>query len=210
MKVLLAGATGLVGGHMLQQLLDDPCCTQLVAPTRRPLLQTSAKLFNPVVDFNQLPANAPWWQVDAAICALGTTLKQAGSREAFRRVDLHYPLAIAEAVQGAGCASFVLNSAMGANPASPIFYNRVKGELEAGLRALAFASLTLVRPGLIGGERPVRRTGEHLAGIALRVLSPVLPRRLRINPADRIAQAMVSAALQPIPGVQVVGAERLL
>lgn len=210
MKVLLAGATGLVGGHVLKQLLDDPRCTQLVAVTRRPLPQTAAKLINPVMDFNALPTDAPWWQVDAAICALGTTLGQAGSREAFRIVDLHYPLTIARAVKANGCGNFVLNSAMGANPTSPIFYNRTKGELEAQLRALGFASLSVVRPGLIGGQRSTRRTGEHLASMALTALAPMLPRRLRINPAERIAHVMVANALQPVPGETVIGSEQLL
>ncbi|MCW0461188.1 hypothetical protein NB717_002256 [Xanthomonas sacchari] len=209
MKILLAGATGLVGGHALRQLLAAPACSAVIAPTRRALAMTHPKLHNPVLDFDALPAQAPWWQVEAAICALGTTMRQAGSREAFRRVDHDYPLAIARLLHEHGAAAFALNSALGADPQSWAFYNRVKGELEHDLRALGFPSLTLVRPGLIGGERAQRRRGEHAASLVLRALGPLLPRRYRINPAEHIAAALVDAALRPRPGVRVIDAAQL-
>ncbi|MGE8224967.1 MAG: NAD-dependent epimerase/dehydratase family protein [Stenotrophomonas sp.] len=210
MRVLLAGATGLVGAQVLQRLLADPRCSGVIAPTRRALPLTDAKLLNPVLDFAALATVAQGWQVDAVICALGSTMKQAGSREAFQQIDHGYPLAIAQAVRGNGCEVFALNSAAGANPRSLVFYSRVKGALEQDLRALGFASLTLVRPGLIGGERAERRTGEHLASVVLGALAPVLPRAWRINPAPRIADALVEAALNPQPGVRVVGAAELV
>lgn len=209
MRVLLAGATGLVGTQMLQQLLADPRCSGVVAPTRRPLALTDARLLNPVHDFAALPLDADWWNVDAAICALGSTMKQAGSREAFRQIDYGYPLLIAQAVKRYGCEVFALNSAVGANPRSLFFYNQVKGELERDLGALQFTSLTLVRPGLIGGQRNERRPGEQLASVVLGALAPVLPRGWRINPATHIADVLVQAALQPQPGVQVVGSAAL-
>lgn len=209
MKILLAGATGLVGGHALAQLLAVPDCSAVVAPTRRALDLVHPKLLNPVVDFDQLPAQAPWWQVDAAICALGTTMKQAGSRAAFRRVDHDYPLAIAQLLRQHGATAFALNSALGADPGSRVFYNRVKGELERELQALGFASLTLVRPGLIGGERAQPRVAERLAGTLLHALGPLLPRRYRINPAARVAAALVDNALRPRAGCHVVGSEQM-
>ncbi|WP_369977335.1 NAD-dependent dehydratase [Xanthomonas bundabergensis] len=209
MKILLAGATGLVGGHALTQLLAAPDCGAVVAPTRRALDLVHPKLHNPLVDFDRLPAQAPWWQVDAAICALGTTMKQAGSREAFRRVDHDYPLAIAQLLRQHGATAFALNSALGADPGSRVFYNRVKGELERDLQALGFASLALVRPGLIGGERAQPRGAERLAAALLQGLGPLLPRRYRINPAARVAAALVDNALRPRAGRQVVGSEQL-
>lgn len=181
MDVLLAGATGLVGKHVLQQLLADARCTGVVAITRRPLTQIHPKLRNQVIDFERLDSwTAP--HMEAAICALGSTMKQAGSREAFYGIDHDYPMAIARAACAQGTSVFVLNSAAGANADSRIFYNRVKGELERDLRAVGFPSLTFVRPGLIGGEREERRTGEHLGSLVLGALGPLLPRRLRINP----------------------------
>ncbi len=209
MKVMLVGATGLVGTQALHLLLDDPRCQTVVAPTRRPLALADAHLLNPVVDFAQLPETADWWAVDAVICALGTTLKQAGSREAFAEVDHQYPLQVARRARAHGAASFVLNSAKGADPDSRFFYNRVKGALENDLRTLGYPSLTLVRPGLIGGDRKEHRTGERAASVVLGALAPLLPRSWRINPAVNIAAAMVDAALQPTPGVRVIEADRL-
>ena len=210
MRILLAGATGLVGSHALSLLLDEPRCTAVIAPTRRPLDRRHRKLDNPVLDFNGLGQAAHAWQVDAAICALGTTIAIAGSREAFRRVDHDYPLALAEALHAQGTTVFVLNSAMGADVGSRFFYSRVKGELERDLRALRFDSLVLVRPGLIGGERSAPRAGERMASVVLATLAPVLPRAWRINPAPVIARAMVEAALAPVPGERVIGSAQLV
>lgn len=209
MRVMLLGATGLVGGHVLAQLLDDDRCDGVVAPTRRPLQVASPLLDNPVLDFSALPLGAEWWTVDALICALGSTIKQAGSQEAFARIDHDYPLAFARGAQAHGAQAFVLNSAMGADPQSRIFYNQVKGRLERDLRGLGYPSLTLVRPGLIGGERAQRRSGEHLAGMVLGMLGPVLPKAWRINPAQNIAAALCEAALAPRAGVHIVGSADL-
>ena len=208
MRLMIVGSTGLVGRHALEIALAHPAIAQVIAPTRRPAAD-HPKLLAPVVDFDALPADAPWWTVDAAVCALGTTIRTAGSQEAFRRVDHDYPLAVARLAQAHGASTFVLNSAMGADAGSRIFYSRVKGEVERDLTALGFASLTLVRPGLIGGEREEFRAGERVATVALRVLHPLLPRRWRINPAAHIAQCMVDAAVQARPGVHVVASDAL-
>ena len=208
MKLILIGATGLVGREVLRLALSDTRVTAIVAPVRKPL-PAHPKLHARLVDFDRLPADAPWWQADAVICTLGTTMKVAGTRQAFRRVDHDYPLAAARLALAAGTRTYALNSAAGANAASRFFYNRVKGDLERDLETLGFASLTHVRPGLIGGEREEARAGEGAALRILRVLGPVLPRRWRINPAPRIASALLEAALASAPGVHVVGPEQL-
>ena len=206
--VLLAGATGLVGRHVLALLLADPRVGRVVAPSRRPLLP-HPKLQDVRVDYDALPGDAPWWAVDAVICTLGTTIRIAGSQEAFRRVDHGYPLQVATLARRHGANAYALNSALGADPASRVFYSRVKGELERDLAALEFPSLTFVRPGLIGGERGEKRTGEQAAMVLLRMFGPVLPRAWRINPASRIAAALVEAALQAPPGRHVVTSAQL-
>ena len=208
MKLLLVGATGLVGRHVLALALADARVSGVVAPARR-ALPAHAKLDAPLVDFDQLPQEAPWWRADAVICTLGTTMKVAGTRQVFRRIDHDYPLAVARLALAAGTPAYVLNSAAGANPSSRIFYNRVKGELERDLAALGFASLTHVRPGLIGGERDAARAGEGAALRVLRVLGPVLPARWRINPAPRIAAALLESAIRAVPGVHVVTSAQL-
>lgn len=209
MKLLIVGATGLVGGHLLERALSDKRIELVTAPVRR-ALPPHAKLVAPVVEFDHLPAAAAWWQADAVICALGTTIKAAGSQAAFRTVDHGYPLTVARLTKAHGARAFVLNSAMGADPGSRFFYNRVKGETERDLAALAFPSLTLVRPGLIGGERREPRTAERLASSVLGLFGPVLPRALRINPAWKIADAMVDAALAAQPGQHIVRSSDLV
>jgi len=208
MKLLLVGATGLVGQHVLGLALDDPRITQVVAVVRRKL-PAHPKLLAPVVDFEQLPEDAAWWHADAVICTLGTTIRAAGSREAFSRVDKDYPLAVARLAHRQGTPCYVLNSAMGADPSSRFFYNRVKGEVEGALSSLGFRSLVIVRPGLIGGQRQQVRPAERAASLALGLLAPLLPKRLRINPAGRIAQVMLEAAVEARPGRHVVGPAEL-
>lgn len=208
MKLLLVGATGLVGRNVLDLALADPRIYGVVAPVRRRLPE-HPKLIAPVVNFEHLPEDAAWWRVDAVICTLGTTIKTAGSQEAFRRVDHDYPLAVARLARQHGTPTFVLNSAMGADVSSRFFYNRVKGEVERDLATVGFQSLTFVRPGLIGGKRDEFRLGEKLASVALGILKPVLPRSLRINPAMKIAAALVEAAVVPRPGTHVVTSAEL-
>ncbi|MDR7192372.1 NAD(P)H-binding protein [Luteimonas terrae] len=207
--VLLVGATGLVGGHVLDRLLGSPCVARVVAPVRRPLPHRDTRLHAPVVDFDALPDDAALWGVDAVICTLGTTLRVAGSRDAFRRVDHDYPLTIAALARRHGARAFALTSAMGADAASRFFYNRVKGELEDALQAQGWPSLTLVRPGLIGGDRVQARPAERAAAVALGALGPMLPRRWRISPASRIADALVDRALAAAPGCRIVDAAAL-
>ncbi|MBF6024065.1 NAD-dependent dehydratase [Lysobacter niastensis] len=209
MKLLLFGSTGLVGRHALELALEHPAIDTVTAPVRRDSPIQHRKLFAPLVDFDALPGNAPWWHADAVICALGTTMRIAGSEQAFRRVDHDYPLALARLAREHGTRVFVLNSALGADAGSRFFYNRVKGELERDLGGLGFDSLALVRPGLIGGQRDEFRFGERVAMSVLGTLGPLLPRRWRINPADRIAARMIEAAVSPLPGTHVVASDRL-
>jgi uncharacterized protein YbjT (DUF2867 family) len=206
--LLLAGATGLIGQSALQLALADARVDKVVAPTRRPL-PAHPKLENPVVDFDALPTEAPWWRVDGVICTLGTTRRRAGSQTAFRRVDFDYPLAVARLARIHGAAAYALNSSLGADPQARVFYARTKGEVEAALRSIGYPSLTLVRPGLLGGDRTEFRFGERLATLGLTVLGPVLPRRYRIVPAVRVAAALLESALDAAPGEQVIESEQL-
>ena len=207
-RLLLVGATGLVGQAVMQQALADRRVSGLVAPTRKPL-PAQARLHNPVVDFDHLPTEAEWWKADAVVCARGTTIRVAGSQAAFRRVDHDYPLAVARLALQHGAKTFVLTSASGANPDSRIFYSRTKGELERDLATLGYASLAFIRPGLLGGERTQRRPAEHFGMQVLGVIGPLLPRRYRMVPAESVATALLRHALDPTPGMQVIESEAL-
>lgn len=207
--LLLLGATGLVGGEVLRLALDDSRVSRIVAPTRRPLAP-APRLENPVIDFDSLPADAPWWTVDAVICALGATIRAAGSQDAYRKIDRDYVVAIARLTRTRGARAFVLTSAIGANARSRIFYNRVKGEVEAGVEACGFPSLTIVRPGFIGGRRRESRPLERAAVETVRVFGPLLPRRWRLNPAEHIARALLEASVRAGTGRRVVNSEDLV
>ena len=207
--LMLVGATGLVGQSVLAQALAHPQVQRVVAPTRRPL-SAHPKLLNPVVDFNALPEDAPWWAVDAVICALGTTIKTAGSQGAFYAVDHDLPLRVAGLAQGHGAQAYALNSALGADAASRVFYSRTKGELERDLQSLGYLSLTFVRPGLIGGERAEPGLAEQIGVKLSQWIRPLLPKRYRVVPAARIAFHLLQAALTAQPGVRVVMSEAIV
>ncbi|MGO1190772.1 hypothetical protein [Vibrio casei] len=141
------------------------------------------------------------------ICTLGTTIKDSGSKAAFKRVDHDYPLMVANLTHQYGASTYVLNSAIGANENSKIFYNQVKGELERDLQAIGFNSLTLVQPGLIGGKRDEFRLGEQILAITLTVFNPILPKRWRISPADNIAKALLDSVIDSKSGCHYIGSE---
>lgn len=205
-SILLAGATGLVGRHCLRRLLADDAFERVVIPSRRSLsphlrdLDVASKLEEHVVDFNRLSDHARIMRVDKVICALGTTMKKAGSRERFREVDFGYPAAIAELALDGGAEHFLVVSAMSANPKSFFFYSRVKGELEEHLRSLPYRSLTIARPSLLLGDREEFRFGEEAA----KRVAFVIPGRYKPVHADQVAGALVDAAKTDRPGVQVI------
>lgn len=209
MKLLLVGSSGLVGREVLRLALADRLVEEVIAPVRSEI-PDHPKLLAPLVDFDELPQDADWWDVDAVICTLGTTMRAAGSREAFRKVDHGYSIEVARIARRRGAKTFVLNSAIGANTRSAFFYNRTKGELERDLECLEFRSLVLVRPGLIGGNRAEHRPMERLAIALSRALAPVLPLRWRINPSECIALALLAAALDPTPGRRLIESEKLV
>lgn len=206
--VLLFGATGLVGREVLHLALGDARVGRVIAPTRRPL-PPHHRLENPLVDFDALPEEAPWWSADAVICTLGTTIKKAGSQDAFRRVDHDYPLAVARIARSHGARTFALASSIGANPRAGSFYLRVKGETERDLEMCGFPSLTHVRPSIIGGKRDESRPAERFAMVAMRVLRPMIPRRYWVVPAERIARCLLKAALAAAPGTRIIESEAI-
>lgn len=202
-KVLLAGATGLVGGEMLHLLADDPSVTEIRALTRRPLppILPSAKVRQCLVDFDCLEKHGQLFNVDWVICALGTTMNKAGSRQAFRLVDFDYPLKIAQSGFAHGARHLLLVSALGANANSRFFYSRVKGDLEEAVGALGYPALTIARPSLLLGKRnDDRRRGEEWA----KRVSWLMPRPLRAVQASVVARALLETAHAERPGKHIL------
>lgn len=190
--VLVAGATGLVGREILQGLVSDGTVAAVHVLARRPLDFSHPKLTAHVVDFAAL---RPLPRVDEVYLALGTTIKVAGSQEAFRAVDHDANLAVAKAALAAGAKRLGLVSAMGADPQSSIFYSRVKGELEAAVTKLRYEGLVIARPSMLAGNRTSlgqpERGGEQLALKVSRWLGPVIPANYRSIQARDVAQALL-------------------
>jgi uncharacterized protein YbjT (DUF2867 family) len=199
---VVAGATGLVGRELVRQLAADGGWREVRALVRRALPDDLRRpTVRPIqINYDELGSSAEWAQADHVFCALGTTMRQAGSQEAFRRVDFEYPLALARVTLGLGARHFLLVTAVGANTGSRAFYNRVKGELEEAVIGLGFRSVTIARPSVILGDRQERRPWEQVG----RVLGLVAPPSWRPVEARAVAQALVVAAKQDRPGVQIL------
>ena len=196
-SVLVAGASGLVGQEILAALLADEAVAAVHVVGRRELALTAARLTQHVVDFKALPALP---RLDEAFIALGTTIKVAGSQEAFRAVDFDAVVAVARAARAAGATRLGVVSAMGANAHSRVFYNRVKGEMEQALRALGFETLVIARPSLLVGNRErlgqPKRSGEEIGLKVSRWLGPLIPSNLLPIEARKVARALLTALPQ--------------
>ncbi len=202
-RVLLAGATGLVGGECLARLAADETVSGITALVRCAPADSSRygrKVGFAQVDFDRLEEHRALFSVDQVVCALGTTIKQAGSREAFRRVDYDYPLAIARLALQQGARHFLLVSALGADPNSRVFYSRVKGELEQAVLTLGYPAVTIVRPSLLLGNRQEFRLGEEIA----KRFAWATPRKYRPVAAGDVAATLVAAARENRPGRRII------
>jgi uncharacterized protein YbjT (DUF2867 family) len=209
---LLLGATGLVGGYCLNRLLMDEVYGSVATLGRRPLDRTHAKLAHHVVDFDRYETYNTLLKVDDVFCCLGTTMKQAGSKQAFRQVDFEYPVQIARRARAQGAQQYLLVSSVGASVNSPFFYSQVKGEVEQAISALSFSGVYIFRPSLLLGERKEMRGGEHLAEKVMDSLGFVLKgplRKYRPTPADAVAAAMIATAKAGPGGVQVLEPEEI-
>ncbi|HEY6309121.1 MAG TPA: oxidoreductase [Candidatus Angelobacter sp.] len=207
---VVLGASGLVGGFCLQTLLADSNYAHIVLLSRRALpiaarLNGQATATHPtaqpsltqkIISFESFSAE-DFAGAGDVFCALGTTIRKAGSQEAFRRVDLEYPLAAARMAHQAGARQFVLVSSVGADPVSKNFYLRTKGELEQEITRLGFDALHVFRPSLLLGKREEFRLGERATVALAPLLNQVLwggVRRYRAIPAAAVGKAMVAAA----------------
>lgn len=198
-SALIVGATGLVGSHLVKLLCDNPSYVSVTALVRNELPFEHKKLTVRQVNFDHL-SEVDIQFVDDVFCCLGTTRKKAGSRDEFEKVDVVYPLTVAQLAKRAGAHHFVVISAMGASEKSFAYYNRVKGKLEQQLEALDFPRLSIVRPSLLVGKREEFRMGEKSGEAVLKVANPLLIgplKRYRSIEASQVAIAMLAIALQP-------------
>ena len=206
-KLLVLGATGYVGWIVTRLALEDPSITEVIAPTRRPLLLQNPRLKNPIVNFDALDEEAPWWRVDAAISALGTTTRDTPSQADYEKIETSYPVAVATLVRDRKAKAFVYVSSIGASVSSRWFYLRTKGNTENQLQRLGLPYLTLVRPsGIIGMRQPPRRSEEVMLNLC-RIVGPILPKRWRVVTGEQVGKAILGATLKVHPGTNIIESE---
>ncbi|MEQ1586787.1 MAG: NAD(P)H-binding protein [Cyclobacteriaceae bacterium] len=197
---LLAGSTGLIGNQLLQLLLDEVAYDKVIALSRRPLETTHPKLQNVVLEVDQLKQHADL-KADDVFCCLGTTIKQAKSKEAFRKVDFDYPLELAKTLHANGAKQFLLVSALGSDKNSSIFYNRVKGEVEAAIAAVGFAAFHIFKPSLLIGPRKEQRAGEDAAKVFYKIFGFLIPQKYKGIESIKVARAMLAMAKENKSGL---------
>ena len=206
-KALIVGATGLIGRYCIQTLCDDPKYSDVTALVRRPLLKTHRKLKAVITKFDNLENELSSIYADDVYCCLGTTIKKAGSQEAFKLVDHTLVLKVAELMKNNGAERFLVISAMGADRNSKVFYNRIKGEMEEALKGVDYPCLRIIRPSLLLGSREEFRFGEKIGVLLTPVLKPFLIgslKKYRPVEAEKVARFMVKVAHEePATGVHV-------
>lgn len=195
-SALLVGATGLIGAFVLKRLLASEHYGRVTVWVRRALAVTHPRLTTVVVDFDKLAER----RVDAedVYCCLGTTIKVAGSQEAFRRVDHDYPVAVARAAVRGGAQRFLVVSALGSDPGSRVFYSRVKGEMEAAVKAAGIPKVYIFQPSMLSGRQEKKRFWEDVATAVGNVIGPLLGKYRPIH-GDIVAAGMLKAAVEDLP-----------
>lgn len=198
MRILLAGASGLVGGAVLERALGDARVDRVFSLARRPSGLAHPKLIEWLAPEGDLLAGLRPEPVDAVLCCLGTTIRKVGGdRSAFMRVDKDLVLGLARWARAQGVPAFAVVSAIGADAGSAFFYNRVKGEMEQGLRAMGIPELHIFQPSILTGPRKEKRIGERIGIAAARLLAPLLPDRYKPMPHDVLARALLNCIGTP-------------
>jgi len=211
-SAVIAGASGLVGSHLLTKLLEDDRYESVTALVRRELSRSHPKLVQRVVDFDHIDEQAGIAPGVDLFCCLGTTIRTAGSQEAFRLVDYTYVVELAKAAASGGADQFLTVSSIGADARSRIFYSRVKGEVEDAIRSLPLKAVHIFRPSLLTGERRERRVGERIMMAVFGALrfAMVGPLRLyRPIRAEDVALAMLRVAHSGLSGVHIYPSDRI-
>lgn len=202
-NLLILGASGLTGEHLLDRVLSEPTVQRVLAPSRRPL-STHPHLENPRGNLLEILQQLQG-PIDTVFCCLGTTLRQAGSESAFRAIDHDLVIACAQRARELGARHFVVLSSLGADPHSRVLYSRVKGEMEEALKAQGWPQLTIARPSLLLGERCQRRLLEQVTAPLARVLLG----KWRAISVCTLARALWRLALEEGQGVRIVESDEL-
>ncbi len=203
-KAIIVGGTGLIGSFVIQYLTEDDFFDEVIVLNRREVKYDSPKIRQVVADFDNLSQTIKDFKPTHAFCTLGTTIKKAGSKEAFRKVDFEYVLNFAQAVFQSGCKNFSVVTALGTNKKSPIFYNQVKYEVTQALEQIGFDRLNILQPSLLLGERNEQRLGEDISqalfGLTKKLWTGPLKNYAGIQ-GSQVAKAMITISKDSASGV---------
>lgn len=201
---LIAGSTGLVGHHLLRLLLQHPQYERIISIGRRETGITDKKLDELILaDFEGIQDHVDALKADHVFCCLGTTMKQAGSREAFYRVDFTYPMMLAKIALDNQSQLFSLISSIGADERSMFYYSRVKGKIESAVSDLGLHQVNIFRPSLLLGKRKKKRFGEDAGAAISKLFNPFLFKKYRAITAEDVARAIISTSSVEKPGVNI-------
>jgi len=201
---IVAGASGLIGKELIQKLISSDQYRRIYVLSRKKSGLVNEKIEELVIDFekiNQLKFDEP---VDDVFCTLGTTMKQAGSRDNFKKVDFEYVVALANLGKQAGASKFLVISAMGADSKSAVFYNKVKGMTEEALIKIGFKQLVIFRPSLLLGKRSEVRFAERLSGAFMKTFNFIIPDNYKAIEAEKVAGSMLKMAINSTEAVLIV------
>jgi uncharacterized protein YbjT (DUF2867 family) len=202
---LIAGSTGLIGKQLLSLLLNDPATRKVTSLVRKPSGEKNDKLEEKVINWDAFTENDLPPNIDATFCCLGTTMANAGSKDAFRKVDFEYVSKLAVFSQRKNIPQFHVVSAAGSNPTSKIFYNKVKGRMELEIQKLeGLKSIYIYRPSMLLGDRKEFRFGELLGKVVMKGLSILIPKSAKAIYDSQVAYAMLHHAEHPKKGTQII------
>jgi len=209
---LVAGATGLIGSELLQQLIHGRYYQTISLLSRREVETSSKRVETIITDYDKLSEKDIPDGVDDVYCCLGTTMKKAGSKGAFRQVDYDYPLKIVEIAKKKGAKQYLLVSSMGADASSSILYNQVKGEIEQAIAQLKFPAFHIFRPSVLMGKRDENRVGEKVAQLLMSSHSPLMIgglRKYRPIAGKDVASAMLRIAKKELKGRYIFESDKI-
>jgi uncharacterized protein YbjT (DUF2867 family) len=205
-RVIIAGASGLIGKELLYQLLNNNEVKEVVALVRKPLTTQHSKLIQIQIDFEDLNSFSDEIYGDAFYCCLGSTIKKTPDLADYKKVDFDYPLALAQLASANEIAQFHIISALGADINSKLFYPRIKGEIEEELKKIKFKSTHIYQPSLLSGERSENRLLEKIAVFAMQFINPLLLgslRKYRSIRVSTIAKAIINQTFKNIEGIHI-------
>ena len=207
---IVIGSTGLVGTEIVNQLQQSAVYSKIILLNRRVSGYNFSKVEERVINFDAPDLNGV--SGDDLYCAIGTTIRSAGSKQKQFRVDCEYPSTLAKLLKAQGIQQFLLVSSIGANANSSNFYLRTKGQLEKNIQDIGFASTVIIRPSFLLGKRKEFRLGEKVAIVLMKLLSPLMLgvfKKYRGVQASAIAAKMIALANQNLKGLTLIESDQI-